>query len=190
MLMLGFGVGYFAFANQTKVTYTSDYSNSKTTRTQNDAQPTSSVTSTQSINTQTSPSQKATYAVHINTSLLNAIQYKIPSGWTANINGDSLVLSPSVYSGHIAITAYDFPSNVSRREFFCKSINGCDAKVQFTETKIGNISGYSTDDIFGGGHMHYFGASGNKFYAIFVFNPPDTDTFDSNLQSVLDSLVF
>ena len=122
---------------------------------------------------------------------LKDIKYSLPQGWEASLSKDNLHLT-ATGGGYLTIAMYSYATDVGRREYFCQVTKDlCIKETYFTETKIGNISGYTANalDNSGGGQM-YFGAKGSNFYVISSYTPPSPNTFEVTYQQVLDSLVF
>ena len=129
-----------------------------------------------------------------NGAILKEIRYTLPNGWTSKlykdgIDRESLMISPE-NGGYISILEYTYPGNIGRREYYCQIWKVCIDSTYFTETQIGNISGYHAYSLDNSGGGELFGAKGNKFYVISVFNPPSPNEFEKNYQKVLDSLIF
>lgn len=121
---------------------------------------------------------------------LKEIKYTLPASWKTELYENTLLLSAET-GGYLAISVYDYSSNIGRRAYYCQVRDVCIDTSIFTETKIGNISGYSAEGIDNsGGGIEYFGTKGNKFYVISSYSPPSSSDFDSNYQSVLNSLIF
>lgn len=121
---------------------------------------------------------------------LKDIKYEIPSHWEADLNDERLFLSPG-NGGYLSVQVYDYPENIGRRTYYCQVRDVCIEKSYFTETNIGNISGYIANGLDNsGGGLEYFGAKGNKFYIISSYNPPSPNDFENHYKNVLDSLIF
>lgn len=120
------------------------------------------------------------------------VTYRLPQGWVANVDSWSLMISPKVGGGYLKLEIYSYPQNIGRREYYCQTSGVCiEGTTRFTETTIGNISGYTADAIdTSGGGREYFGAKGDKFYRISSYNPPSPNEFEKNYQNVLNSLKF
>ncbi|MDP1722211.1 MAG: hypothetical protein Q8L37_03300 [Candidatus Gottesmanbacteria bacterium] len=122
---------------------------------------------------------------------LKGIRYTLPTGWGATLNADNLHLAPKSGGGYLYIEVFNYPGTTGRRDYYCQLRKYCIPETEFTETTIGNISGYRATrlDNSGGGE-EYFGAKGNKFYIIGTYSPPSPNDFDNNYKSVLSSLIF
>ncbi len=120
------------------------------------------------------------------------VSYRLPEGWVANVDSWSLMIFPKVGGGYLKLEVYSYPQNIGRREYFCQTSGVCiEDTTRFTETRIGNISGYIADAIDNsGGGREYFGAKGDKFYRISSYNPPSPNEFEKSYQSVLNSFQF
>lgn len=123
---------------------------------------------------------------------LKNIKVKLPEGWKTKLNTDSLFISPETGGGFLSIKAYDYPTTIGSREYYCQVTKVCiEGTSYFTEMSIGNISGYTANALDNsGGGTEYFGAKGNKFYIISSYNPPSPNEFEKSYKRVLDSLVF
>jgi len=145
--------------------------------------------------TQTFPPSNSPSQTTIEGAILEEIKYSLPVSWKAEINESQnkkqLFMSPKEKGGYLAINVYDY-QNEGKRTTFCNLTNYCiDNVTNFTETSIGNISGYKATPLDNsGGGIAYFGAKGNKFYIINIFSPPAPNNFGSEFQKVLDSLRF
>ena len=136
--------------------------------------------------TSTSTPKPTTKPVQNGVSLEN-IKYTLPSGWISEIANNTLHIHPTNQFG-VWIKVYDYPNNIGRREYYCQVVNYCiQGTTKFTDTNIGNISGYIAAPLDNsGGGAEYFGAKGNKFYIISI--APGLN--GSDRQAVLNSLVF
>lgn len=115
------------------------------------------------------------------------IKYLLPSGWKAGITNNILYIQPTNQVG-IVIKTYGYSENTGRREYYCKLVDYCiEETTYFTETTIGNISGYIANALDNsGGGPEYFGVKGDKFYIISI--APGISGSDK--QTVLNSLIF
>lgn len=120
------------------------------------------------------------------------IGFTLPPTWESKISASQRMLKPKNGGGFLAIKTYDYPDTMGRREYYCQVSQVCiEGTTNFTEVKIGNISGYLATALDNsGGGPEYFGSKGNKFYIIGTYNPPSPNDFENNYQIVLDSLVF
>ena len=140
------------------------------------------------------PKESIVVEEQIEAANIDEIQYVLPEGWNSVTENQTLFLTPQNDGGFIAIKVYDHNTTIGRRNYFCNITNYCiDGTTYFTESRIGNISGYvaSAMDNSGGG-PNYFGSKGDKFYIIEVFTPvlPNPSEFSTNSAKVFDSLVF
>lgn len=133
-----------------------------------------------------------TFTPTVNTKGLDDIGFNLPQTWESKIVDSQLMLKAKNGGGFLAIKTYDYPGTTGRREYYCQVSQVCiEGTTNFTEVKIGNISGYLATALDNsGGGAEYFGSKGNKFYIIGTYNPPSPNDFENNYQIVLDSLVF
>ncbi len=138
-----------------------------------------------------SPTIIQTTPIQINGVDLKNIRYTLPSTWAATLNADNLHLAPKSGGGWLSLEVFNYPGTTGRREYYCQLHKYCITESAFTETTIGNISGYLATRLDNsGGGSEYFGAKGNKFYIISTYSPPAPNDFDTHVQSVLSSLIF
>lgn len=174
--------------NQTVISQTSQSTSTPNIIPNAISEPTSQVTINTPVPTNSMQAQGAD---------LKNIKYILPQNWAAEIRKDALSaeglsLAPKTGGGYFWIQVYDYPGTSGRREYYCQVSKVCiEGRSYFTETNIGNISGYTANGIDNSGSgTEYFGAKGNKFYIISTFSPPPPNDFDKNRKNVLDSLIF
>lgn len=138
------------------------------------------------------PQISPTPATVVNGVNLKNVKVTLPEGWEIKLNNDSLLISPKTGGGYLSVKAYEYPTTIGRREYYCQVSKVCiEGTSYFTEMSIGNISGYSANALDNsGGGTEYFGAKGNKFYIISSYNPPSPNEFEKSYQQVLNSLIF
>jgi len=186
--MIVFGVGGYFLGKQSASKNLAEISISPTPSITPTTTPTNSPTPTPTVDiSQIKITQK-------DGAILREIKYKLPTGWKAEITEKKdLFISPGS-GGFLAISVWNYPKNIGRREYFCLVTKFCiEGVTYFTEMSIGNISGYSANALDNsGGGGYFFGAKGDNFYLINELSPsyPAPNEFDLHKQEVLDSLVF
>lgn len=123
---------------------------------------------------------------------LKSIGYTLPENWEVKISEDNLFFKPSKGGGFLILKVYAYPTTVGRREFYCQVSKICITDTTyFTETTVGNISGYKANALDNSGDgVDYFGAKGNNFYIISSYNPPSPNDFEKGYELLIKSLVF
>lgn len=124
-----------------------------------------------------------------NGSELKDIKYTLPEGWEVKLNEDNLFFKTKL-GGYIAIEMYDYSEKKDLKSYFCELTKRCNETPNFLSQQIGNIQAFEVDNQDVG--PKYFGPKGNKFYIISIMdvNYFTTTLFDSQLESLLNSLIF
>lgn len=122
---------------------------------------------------------------------LQDIKYTLPENWETKLDSEKLMLSPKSGGGYLSITVGNYDQTTDTKIYFCQKNNVCIDSTYFTETSIGNISGFKADslDNSGSGPM-YFGTKGDKFYSINSYNPPSPNEFENSYLQILSTLIF
>lgn len=125
---------------------------------------------------------------------LKSIKYTLPNGWRADVMVNETF--PSLFftregGGHLTIVAY--PSGtLGRREQYCQITGVCTEQVSFSILPIGNLSGYSANNIDATGNgPQFFAAKGSSFYIIYTLCPVGyQNTCTAERKAIMQSLVF